>query len=70
MYKMYSIGDRTGPWSTTACISLGVDIATSTEALNFLAVRNELISLTVLTEKFNLSSFQSEWWRYLPVFIC
>ena len=59
MYKLYNIGDRTEPWGTPAFISLGVDVSPSTETLNFLLERNDLISLTVLTEKFNLSNLYS-----------
>jgi hypothetical protein len=54
MYKLYSIGDRKEPRGIPACISLGVDISPSTKTLNFLLDRKELISLTVLIEKFNL----------------
>ena len=56
MYKLYNIGFRTKPWGTPACISLGFDISPLTETLNFLLERNELISLTMLTEKCNLSN--------------
>jgi hypothetical protein len=41
---------RTGPCGTSAFISLGVDISPSTETLNFLCERNELISLIRLVE--------------------
>jgi hypothetical protein len=45
MYKLYSVGDRTEPCGTPACMYLGVDISPSTETLNFLCERNTLISL-------------------------
>jgi hypothetical protein len=45
MYKLYSVGDRTEPCGTRAFISLGVDISPSTETLNFLCERNELVQL-------------------------
>jgi hypothetical protein len=38
------VGDGTEPCGATACISLGVDISSSTETLNFLCERKELIS--------------------------
>jgi hypothetical protein len=41
---------------TPAFISLGVDISPSTETLNFLYERNELISLIKLVEKSNLDN--------------
>jgi hypothetical protein len=56
MYKLYNIGDRTEACGTAACIFLGVDSSPSTETWNFLLERKELISLTVLAEKFNLSN--------------
>jgi hypothetical protein len=40
---LYNVGDRTEPCGTPACISLGVDISPSTETLNFLCERNELM---------------------------
>jgi hypothetical protein len=40
MYKLYSVGDRTEPCGTPACIYLGVDISPSTETLNFRCERN------------------------------
>jgi hypothetical protein len=43
-YILYRVGDRTEPYGTPACISLGVDILPSTETLNFLYERKELIS--------------------------
>ena len=54
MYKLCNKGDRTEPCGTPAFISLDVDSSPSTETLHFLFERNELIRLTVLTEKFNL----------------
>jgi hypothetical protein len=45
---------------TPACISLVGDISPSTKTLNFLLERNELINLTVLTEKFNLINLYSK----------
>jgi hypothetical protein len=69
MYKLYSIGDRTEPWGTLACISIRVGISPSTWTLNFPLERNELISLTVLAEKFNLiisiASQGARWCRRL-----
>jgi len=60
MCKLYSIGERTEPWGTLSCISLGVDNSTSTETLNFLLERNDLISLIVLAERFHLINFYSK----------
>jgi hypothetical protein len=47
MYKLYRVGDRTEPCGTLACMYsyFGVDIPPSTETMNFLCERNELISL-------------------------
>jgi hypothetical protein len=44
MYKLYSDGVNTEHCGTPACISLGVDNSPSTESLNVLLVRNEVIS--------------------------
>jgi hypothetical protein len=44
------VGNRTEPCGTPAFISLGVDILPSTDTLNFLCERNELISLIRLVE--------------------
>jgi hypothetical protein len=53
MYRLYKMGDRTLRCGTPACIFLGEEISPSTEALNLLSERKELMSLAVLTEKFN-----------------
>jgi hypothetical protein len=45
---------------TLACISLGVYISPSTETLNFLWERKELISLTRLIGNFNLDNVYSK----------
>jgi hypothetical protein len=50
IYSLYNVGDRTEPYGTPACISLGVDILPSTETLNFLCERKELLSLNGLLE--------------------
>jgi hypothetical protein len=50
MHRLYNVGDRTEPCGTPACISLGVDISTSTETRNFLQERKVLISLIRLIE--------------------
>lgn len=49
--NLFKVGDRMEPSGTPACMSLGVDISLSTETLNFLFVRNELISLIIPVEK-------------------
>jgi len=58
--KLYSSGERTEPCGTPAYISFGVDNSSSTETLNFLLERNELISFIVLAERFNLISLYSK----------
>jgi hypothetical protein len=60
MYKMYSVGDRTEPCGTPACMYLSVDISPSTETLNFLSERNEPISLIKVVENCNLDNLQSK----------
>jgi hypothetical protein len=45
---------------TLACISLGVDISPSTETLNFLCERKELISFTRLIGNFGLGNLYSK----------
>jgi hypothetical protein len=54
------MGDRKEPCSTPACISLGLDISPSTETLNFLWERKELISLIRLIENVNLDNLYSK----------
>jgi hypothetical protein len=49
-YKLYSVGDRTETCGTPTFIYLGVDISPSTETLNFLYERNELMSSIRLVE--------------------
>jgi hypothetical protein len=44
MYKLYSVGASTETCDTPACISLGVDNSPSTETLDFLLVKYELMS--------------------------
>jgi hypothetical protein len=52
---------RMEPCGTPACIiSLGIDILPSTETLNFLREREELISLIRLIENFNLDNLYSK----------
>jgi hypothetical protein len=53
---IYRVGDRTEPCGTPAFTSLGVDISSSTETLNFLFERKELISLIIPAEN---SSFDN-----------
>jgi len=48
--ELYSVGVRTEPCDTPACIYWGVDILPSTVTVNFLLQKNELISLIMLTE--------------------
>jgi hypothetical protein len=50
------VGDKKEPCGTPACIHLGVDISPSAETLNFRCKRNELMSLIILVEKFNLDN--------------
>jgi len=45
--------DRTEPCGTPACISRGANISSSTETLNFLSNRNDLIRMSMLTENCN-----------------
>jgi hypothetical protein len=52
---MCSVGDKTEPCGTLACISLGINISPSTEILNFLLEGKELISFIRLIENFNLN---------------
>jgi hypothetical protein len=73
IYVLYHVGDRTESWGTSACISLGVEILPSSETLNFLCERKELISLIRLAEKSNLYSLHSKTgclvvssWRQTP----
>jgi hypothetical protein len=44
------------PCDTPAYIHLGVDISPSTETLNFRCNTNELMSLIILVENFNLDT--------------
>jgi hypothetical protein len=60
VYRLYNVGDRTEPCGTPACISLGADSSPSTESLNFLWERKELISLIKLDENFNSDNFYSK----------
>jgi hypothetical protein len=56
----YRVGDRTEPWGTSSCISLGVDISPSTEILNLRCVTKKLVSLIKLVEKSNLDYLNSK----------
>jgi hypothetical protein len=58
MYKLYKVEVRTEPCGIPACMYLGVDISPSTEALNFLCERNELVSLIKLVENCNLDNIE------------
>ena len=49
-----------GLWGIPACICLGVNISPSTETLNFLSETKELISVTLLTEKFYLNAVKHQ----------
>jgi hypothetical protein len=60
MYILKSVGDRTEPCGTPACITLGVDISPSTETLNFICERKEPISLIKLVENSNLDNLYSK----------
>jgi hypothetical protein len=51
---------RTESCGTSACISWGVDNSPSTVTLNFLLVRNELISFIKFAEKCNFDSLYSK----------
>jgi hypothetical protein len=57
---LYNLGNKTEPCGTAASISLGVNIPFSTEALNFLWERKELISLIRLIENFNLDNLYNK----------
>jgi hypothetical protein len=50
IYKLYRLGDRRERCGTPAYISRGVDISPSTEFLNILFERNELISLIMIAK--------------------
>jgi hypothetical protein len=52
--------DSAEPCGTSACISLGGDISPSTETLNFLFERNELISLIIPIENSNVDNLYSK----------
>jgi hypothetical protein len=54
------VRDRTEPCGTLACISLCIDISPSTETLNFLIERKELISLVRLIENFDVDDSYSK----------
>jgi hypothetical protein len=56
MYKLFNVGARTEPCGTPAFISLDVDISPSTQTLNFLFERNELISFIILADKFKFGN--------------
>jgi hypothetical protein len=60
MHMLERVGERTEPCGTPACITLGVDISPSTETLNFLCDRKELISIIKLIENSNLDSLYSK----------
>jgi len=49
--KAVEFEERRGPFSSHACISLGVDVRLPTEALNFKFQKNELIKLISLEEE-------------------
>jgi hypothetical protein len=59
IYILYRLGDRTETCGSRACISLGVDISPSTETLNFLFERKELMSLIFSAENFNVNNVYS-----------
>jgi hypothetical protein len=56
MYKLYTVGARTEPCGTPASISRGLDNSPSVVTLNFLSVRNELISFINFAENCNFDS--------------
>jgi hypothetical protein len=60
MYILKRVGERTEPCGTPACITLGIDNSPSTETLNFLYERKELISLIKLVKSSNLDSLYSK----------
>jgi hypothetical protein len=60
IYMLYKVGDRTEPWGTSARISLGIDISPSTETLNLLRERKELMSWIKLVENSNLDNLYSK----------
>jgi hypothetical protein len=60
MYRLKRVGEGTEPCGTPTCITLGVDISPSTETLNFIFDRKELISLIKLIENSNLDSLHSK----------
>jgi hypothetical protein len=56
IYRLYNVRDRTEPCSSSACISLGLDISHSTDTLKFLWHRIKLIRLIKLIENFKLDN--------------
>jgi hypothetical protein len=57
--------DGTGPCVTPACISLGTDVMPSTETVNFLFERHELISFTELVEISSFDCLYSKLWCHV-----
>jgi hypothetical protein len=60
IYRLYSVGDRTEFYDTPASVHLGVDISPSTDPLNCLSKRNELINLIKLTDNSNVDNLYSK----------
>jgi len=60
MYKLFSVGARTEPYSTPACIPLGVDNSPSAETQKFLFVNNELIGFIKFAEKCNINNLYNK----------
>jgi len=60
MYKLYNVGARTEPCVTPACVFLGVESLPSTETLDFLLDRYELMSLIKLVGNCNFDSSYSK----------
>jgi len=51
MYNLYGVGERSERCCTRAYISLGINNSPSIENLNFLMVKNKLITSIIFPEK-------------------
>jgi hypothetical protein len=60
IYMLHRVGDKTKPCGTPAFISLGVDILTSTKALNLRFERKEPMSFIKLVENSNLDNLYTK----------
>jgi hypothetical protein len=59
IYRLYNSRARTEPSGTSANISLSAENSPSTETLNFLLVRKEVISLIRLVESSNCAGLMA-----------